>query len=84
MLGAGCAGTAVDVEDGTAAMRPIKQGQRQGEWVVVDSGVSAGENVVTTGQKFVAPGAPVRIANPAAAGTAGATAATAAEGVSKS
>jgi multidrug efflux system membrane fusion protein len=67
----------------TAVMRPIKQGQRQGEWVVVDQGVSAGENVVTTGQKFVAPGAPVRIANPAAAtGTAGA--AKAGEGVAKS
>ena len=64
----------------TAVMRPIKQGQRQGEWVVVDSGVSAGENVVTTGQKFVAPGAPVRIANLAPAATAKA----AAEGVSKS
>jgi multidrug efflux system membrane fusion protein len=62
-------GPYVYVVDGksTAVMRPIQQGQRQGDWVVVNEGVSAGENVVTTGQKFVAPGAPVHIANAAPA-----------------
>jgi multidrug efflux system membrane fusion protein len=45
----------------TAAMRQIKQGQRQDGWVVISDGVKAGENVVTTGQKFLFPGAPVAI-----------------------
>jgi multidrug efflux system membrane fusion protein len=46
----------------TAAMRPVKQGQRQDGWIVINDGVKAGENVVTTGQKFLFPGAPVGIA----------------------
>lgn len=50
------------VENGkTAAMRQIKQGQRQDGWVVIADGVKAGEDVVTTGQKFLFPGAPVAI-----------------------
>ena len=57
----------------TAAMRPIKQGQRQDGWVVIADGVKAGENVVTTGQKFLFPGAPVAI-SPGQAPPAGAPA----------
>ena len=59
-------------------MRGIKQGQRQDGWVVISDGVKAGENVVTTGQKFLFPGAPVAIspgqAPPAAAAPAEASA----------
>jgi multidrug efflux system membrane fusion protein len=71
-------------EQSKAAMRPIKQGQRQGEWVVIDQGVSAGENVVTQGQKFVFPGAPVQVAHPAAGAPAEAGTAKGGEGVAKS
>jgi multidrug efflux system membrane fusion protein len=79
----GQVGPYVYVVDDTskAAMRPIQQGQRQGEWVVVNQGVTAGESVVTTGQKFVFPGAPVHVANPAAAP---ASASSAEEGAVKS
>ena len=90
----GQAGPFVYVVDdkSTAALRPVKQGQRQGDWIVVEDGVKAGENVVTTGQKFVFPGAPVRIAPATPSGAPGAPAtdhatkapAAAAEGVSRS
>ena len=46
-------------EDQTAELRPIKQGQRQGELVVIDSGVNSGEKVVTTGHMGVMPGGKV-------------------------
>jgi multidrug efflux system membrane fusion protein len=60
------------VEEGSkAGLRPVKQGQRQGGDVVIEQGVKAGDSVVTTGQKFVFPGAPVQIAPAAAAGHAG-------------
>src|SRR5579863_1550421 len=42
--------------DGTAELRPITLGQRQGDDVVVTKGVAAGEQVVVTGQLTVAPG----------------------------
>jgi multidrug efflux system membrane fusion protein len=45
--------------DHTAELRPISQGQRQGELVVINTGVSAGENVITTGHMMVMPGAKV-------------------------
>jgi len=65
-------------------LRPIKQGQRQGEWVVIDDGVAACERVVTTGQKFVFPGAPVHVANAAPATEApGSAPSAAAEGAVK-
>jgi multidrug efflux system membrane fusion protein len=62
----------VVAQNSTAALRPVKQGQRQGDWIVIDDGVAAGENVVTTGQKFLFPGAPVAIppAGPPAGGAA--------------
>lgn len=47
--------------DGTADLRPVILGQRQGDDVVVTSGVAAGEQVVATGQLTVHPGAKVRI-----------------------
>lgn len=50
--------------DGTADLRPITAGQRQGDMVVVDSGVSAGENVIVSGQLMVIPGKPVRTGPP--------------------
>lgn len=53
--------------DSTAEMRPVKLGQRQGSFVVVEQGVKAGERVVTTGQLGVMPGAKVRVDTPPAA-----------------
>ena len=58
-----------------AEMRPITLGQRQGNLVVVEQGVKAGENVIATGQMMVIPGSPVTVI-PSAAPAAG-TAATA-------
>jgi multidrug efflux system membrane fusion protein len=53
-------------QDSTAEQRPVTLGQRQGDLVVVENGVAAGENVVTTGQIGVTPGGKVHIAQPAA------------------
>lgn len=50
--------------DDTADMRKVELGQRQGENVVVVSGVNAGERVITAGQSNVLPGSKVRIAPP--------------------
>jgi multidrug efflux system membrane fusion protein len=52
-------------DDGTADMRPVTLGQRQGEHIVVEKGVTAGERVVVSGQLAVTPGGKVRIATPA-------------------
>jgi multidrug efflux system membrane fusion protein len=51
----------VATEKSTAELRPVKPGQRQGDQVVLETGVAAGERVVTTGQKFLFPGAPVNV-----------------------
>ena len=51
--------------DGTAELRLVKLGQRQGSDVVVTSGLTAGENVVTTGQLTIVPGFKVRVASAA-------------------
>jgi membrane fusion protein, multidrug efflux system len=55
--------------DGTAELRPVTLGQRQGDDVVVTKGVAAGEQIVVTGQLTVAPGAKVHVqeAGPASA-----------------
>ncbi len=45
----------------TAELRPIVQGQKIGDLVVVDKGVEAGENVIVTGQMMVMPGGAVTI-----------------------
>ena len=47
--------------DDTAELRPVTLGQRQGDDVVVTSGLSAGERVVLAGQLLVRPGGKVRI-----------------------
>ncbi len=47
--------------DQTVELRPVTLGQRQGDDVVVTTGVASGEEVVVTGQLTVAPGAKVRI-----------------------
>jgi len=61
--------------DGTAQIRPITPGQRQGEMMVVEQGLSAGEKVVTTGQMAIMPGAKVNVVGGAPGGApAGATA----------
>jgi membrane fusion protein, multidrug efflux system len=52
-------------QDSTAELRPVALGQRQGELVIVSSGVSAGERVVTVGQIGVMPGGKVRVEEPA-------------------
>lgn len=50
--------------DSTAELRPVTMGQRQGDLVVVNKGIAAGERVVTSGQLGVTPGGKVRIAEP--------------------
>jgi len=47
--------------DSTAEMRPVRTGQRQGDLVVVEEGVKAGERVVINGQLGVTPGGKVHI-----------------------
>jgi membrane fusion protein, multidrug efflux system len=49
--------------DRTVDLRPVTLGQRQGDDVVVTTGVTSGEEVVLTGQLTIAPGAKVRIGN---------------------
>ena len=55
-------------QDSTAELRPVTVGQRQGDLVVINKGVKAGEQVVTAGQLGVTPGGKVRVAQPSAAG----------------
>ena len=53
--------------DGKAELRPISTGQRQGSLVVADTGVHAGEQIITTGQILVQPGGPVNVSKGGAA-----------------
>src|SRR5216683_2454088 len=46
--------------DSTAEMRPVKTGQRQGDFLVIEEGVKPGEKVVVSGQLGVTPGGKVR------------------------
>src|SRR5438552_9736413 len=48
-------------QDSTAEQRPVSLGQRQGDLVVIETGVEPGERVVTNGQVGVTPGGKVRI-----------------------
>src|SRR5438874_6182593 len=48
-------------QDSTAEQRQVTLGQRQGDLIVVEQGVSPGEQVVTNGQIGVTPGGKVRI-----------------------
>jgi membrane fusion protein, multidrug efflux system len=50
--------------DLTAELRPVTLGQRQGDLIVVEQGVTPGERVVVTGQLGVTPGGKVRIDEP--------------------
>jgi multidrug efflux system membrane fusion protein len=54
-------------QDSTAELRPVTVGQRQGELVVVEKGIAAGERVVVNGQLGVTPGGKVNITQPATA-----------------
>jgi multidrug efflux system membrane fusion protein len=51
-------------QDSTAEQRPVTLGQRQGDLVVVESGVQAGERIVVNGQIGVTPDGKVRIEQP--------------------
>ena len=53
-------------QDSTAEQRPVTLGQRQGDQVVIEKGLTGGEQVVTAGQLGVTPGRKVRIDQPAA------------------
>ena len=55
-------------QDSTAEQRDVSLGQRQGDLIVVESGVAAGEQVVINGQLGVTPGGKVRIEQPREAG----------------
>lgn len=46
--------------------QPVTLGQRHGDLVAIDSGLSAGDQVVTSGQMLLQPGSPVMVVNPAA------------------
>ncbi len=56
--------------DSTAEQRPVSLGQRQGDLIVVEKGIEAGERVVINGQLGVTPGGKVRVEQPANAGGA--------------
>ena len=49
-----------------AQMRPIVQGQIQGDLIVIEKGLTPGDKVITTGQLMVVPNKPVTVAAPAA------------------
>jgi multidrug efflux system membrane fusion protein len=49
--------------DGTAELRPITPGQRQGDLLVVESGVQNGDKVVVAGQMAVMPNAKLQVTN---------------------
>ena len=53
--------------DDTAELRPVTLGQRQGNDVVIASGLAAGDRVVLTGQLLVRPGGKVQIGSSAPA-----------------
>lgn len=48
-------------QDLSAEQRPVVIGQRQGDMVVIDQGLRAGEKVVVEGQMMVIPGGKVRL-----------------------
>lgn len=50
--------------DSTAEQRQVSLGQRQGDLIVVEKGVAAGEQIVTNGQLGVTPGGKVLIGQP--------------------
>ena len=50
--------------DSTAEQRAVSLGQRQGDLIVVEKGVAAGERIVTNGQLGVTPGGKVLVEQP--------------------
>lgn len=74
-IGTGQAGSFVFVmKDGKAHQVAVELGQRQGDEIVIRSGVAAGADVITTGRILLSDGAAVRIApasTPAAQPTPG-------------
>jgi membrane fusion protein, multidrug efflux system len=50
--------------DSTAEQRTVSLGQRQGDLIVVEKGVNAGEQIVTNGQLGVTPGGKVVVSQP--------------------
>jgi multidrug efflux system membrane fusion protein len=55
--------------DSTAEQRPVTLGQRQGDLIVIEKGVQAGERIVVNGQLGVTPNGKVVIEQPREAGT---------------
>jgi multidrug efflux system membrane fusion protein len=51
-------------QDSTAEQRPVTLGQKQGDLIVIEQGVQAGERVVINGQLGVTPGGKVQVAAP--------------------
>ncbi len=70
--------------DSTAEMRPVATGQKQGDLIVVQQGIQAGEKVVVSGQLGVTPGGKVRELPSGAAGAPAAGGAGGAGGGGKS
>lgn len=60
-------------DDGTAELRMVTLGQRQGDEVVIAKGVGEGEKVIVTGQLTVQPGGKVRVGSSTPAGADAAT-----------
>jgi multidrug efflux system membrane fusion protein len=60
--------------DSTAEQRPVSLGQRQGDLIVVEKGVQAGERIVTNGQLGVTPGGKVVVDQPREASSPATTA----------
>jgi multidrug efflux system membrane fusion protein len=57
--------------DMKAAMRPVDVGEQQGDQVIIEKGVEAGEKVVVDGQSQLRPGAAVATKGPEGAGGGG-------------
>lgn len=58
-----------------AMQQAVTVGQRHGDLVVIDSGLAAGDRVVTSGQMMLQPGSPVMVVDPNAPAAAGPAAA---------
>jgi len=54
----------VVTSDSKADLRPVKLGQRFGDDILIEAGVKAGEQLVTTGQLMLRPDSRVRIVSP--------------------
>ncbi|HWR95327.1 MAG TPA: efflux RND transporter periplasmic adaptor subunit [Arenimonas sp.] len=53
------------VKDGKAVQVPVTLGVREPGWVVIATGIQAGDEIITAGQMKLFPGAPVMTAKPA-------------------